>query len=44
VIDILEKEEATYDVDDNNIASIKLCESLGFTPYDETLYFTGRPI
>jgi RimJ/RimL family protein N-acetyltransferase len=45
VIDILEKEEeATYDVDDNNIASIKLCESLGFTPYDETLYFIGRPI
>jgi len=45
VIDILEKEEeATYDVDDNNIASIKLYESLGFTPYDETLYFIGRPI
>ena len=45
VMDILEKEdEATYDADDYNIASIKLCKGLGFTPYNETLFFIGRPI
>jgi hypothetical protein len=45
VMDILQKEdEATYDADDYKIASTKLCKSLGFTPYYETLYFVGRPI
>lgn len=43
ISNILSREErATYDVDDGNVASIRLCESLGFTKYRETICFEGH--
>jgi GNAT superfamily N-acetyltransferase len=44
ISDILNREErATYDVDDGNVASMRICESLGFTKYRETICFEGHP-
>ncbi|MFQ6040402.1 MAG: GNAT family N-acetyltransferase [Candidatus Poribacteria bacterium] len=43
IFGILSREErATYDADDGNVASMRLCESLGFTKYRETICFEGH--
>jgi len=43
VSDILSREDrATYDLEADNVASMRLCESLGLTKYRETICFEGH--